>query len=127
MITLSNGVKTPETGDKGTVVFTAINGNFTILNDHTHDGTDSEQILSESISKQAVNLPTASWVAGARGYSQTVTCPGSVTLDKVALRFRVRAGTHQHQFIHPTVEPTSLTSFVVIVNDSSLDLEVIFV
>ena len=127
MITLSKGIKTPESGDKGAVVFSALNSNFTIQNNHAHNGLDSALIPSESIAKQAINLPTGSWVAGPRGFSQTVTCPGTVTLDKVALRFRVRTGAFQHQFINPTVEPTSLTSFVVIVNNSSLDLEVIFV
>lgn len=132
MQTLSNGVKKPENGDKGSTVFSALNGNADILNDHTHNGTNSELIpfanIAESrYSDSKVNLPTASWVAGARGFSQTVTCPGTITLDKVDLRFRVRAGSLQHQWVYPTVEPTSLTSFVVIVNDSSLDLECLFV
>ncbi len=127
MITLSNGVKKGESGDVGAPIWTALNSNFQILNDHSHNGTDSVKINSENINKQAVNLPTASWVAGARGFSQTVTCPGAVTLDKVALRFRVRTGSLQHQFVNPSVEPTSLTSFVVIVNDSALDLECLFV
>jgi hypothetical protein len=127
MITLSNGVKQPESGEKGAPVFSALNSNAQILNDHTHDGTDSELIDSIHIEKHATTLPTASWVSGARGFSQTVTCPGSVTLDKVALRFRVKSGSLQHQFVHPTVEPTSLTSFVVIVNDSSLELECLFI
>ena len=127
MQTLSHGVKKPENGDVGAPIFAAINGNADILNDHTHDGTDSEKVLSHNIEKNATTLPTASWVAGDRGFSQTVTCPGSVTLDKVALRFRIKSGSLQHQFVNPTVEPTSLTSFVVIVNDSSLELECLFV
>jgi hypothetical protein len=126
MITLSNGAKQGESGDVGAPIWSAFNSNAQILNDHTHDGTDSEQINSEDINKQAVTLPTASWVAGARGFSQTVNCPGSVSLDKVGLRFRVKSGSLQHQFVNPTVEPTSLTSFVVIVNDSSLELECLF-
>lgn len=127
MQTLSNGVKKPEQGDVGAPIFAALNNNADILNDHAHDGSDSEKILSHNIEKNATTLPAASWVAGARGFSQTVTCPGAVTLDKVALRFRVKSGAYQHQFVHPTVEPTSLTSFVVIVNDSSLELECLFV
>ncbi len=127
MITLSNGVKKPESGDIGAPVFSALNGNADILNNHTHNGTNSNRVSSLDITKPFVNLPTGSWAAQANGFKQTVTCPGAVTLDVVTLRFRVRTGALQHQIIFPTIIPSSLTSFDVIVNDSTLDLECLFV
>jgi hypothetical protein len=127
MITSTYGIKLPETGDKGAVVFDALNGNSVILRDHTHDGTDSNAIASTDIVKPFVNLSSASWSAVASGFTQSVTCPGAVTLDKVTLRFRVRTGADIHKFINPTIVPVSLTQFNVIVNDSSLDLEILFI
>jgi hypothetical protein len=130
MITLSNGVKKPEDGEKGQPVFSALNGNFDILNDHTHDGSDSEQIPSSNLSKGSVNLSSGDWgslLSDGSGYKQTVTLPGSYTLANCTLRFRVRTGSKLNKYIHPTMLPLSLTQFEVVVNDSSLDLEVLFI
>lgn len=127
MQTLSHGVKKPESGDVGAPVFSALNSNADILNDHTHNGTDSNKISSENISKPFVNLPVGSWVANAKGFSQTVTCPGTVTLDVVSLRFRIRTGPLANSFVQPTVVANSLSQFVVTVNDNSLDLECMFI
>lgn len=126
MQTLSYGVKKPDSGDKGRIVFDAFEDNIDHYIAHTHDGSDSAQIDQLSISRQSSTLLAASWAASGGGYKQTVTCPGSITLDAVGLRFRVRSGALQHHFIHPTVVPLSLTQFEVHVNDSSLELECLY-
>jgi hypothetical protein len=120
------GTKTPEAGDKGAPVFAALEGNIQAFINHTHNGTDAALIPQSSISRSVVNLST-SWTADPRGFKQTVTCPGTVTLDKVNLRFRVRSGALLNHFIIPTVIPASLVQFDVYVNDSTLSLECLFV
>ncbi len=127
MITTTYGYKLPEVGDKGSIVFNAINGNTELLRDHTHDGTDAAMILSTDIDKEALTLVSGDWIASTTGFSQSVTCPGLVTLDKVGLRFRVTSGAHIGKFINPTIVYSSLTQFTVIVNDSSLNLQVLFI
>lgn len=129
MITSTYGVKLPEDGDKGQPVFNAINSNFQILRDHTHNGVNSAKIASSDLAKSAVNIDKVNWVAssGGIGYEQTVTLPGVYTIANCTFRFRIRTGANQSKIIHPTVIPSSLTQFKVIVNDSDLDLEVLFV
>lgn len=129
MITSTYGIKIMEDGDKGQPVFDAMNDNFEWSRDHTHNGSNSAQIASSALTKGSVNLNTGDWVsiAGGRGYEQTVTCPGVYTLANSQIRFRVRSGTHIHKIIQPTIVPSSVTQFKVIVNDSSLELEALFV
>lgn len=131
MITSTHGVKLPEDGDKGQLVFTAINSNFAILRDHAHNGADSALIVSSSLSKGTLNLDSANWIAdvSGKGYKQTMTFPGAYTLVNCSLRFRVRTGAHMNKIIHPTLNPvgSSIVQIEVMVNDSSLDLEVLFV
>ncbi len=62
MQTLSKGFKKPQTGDLGTVFFPAMEDNFQQLNDHTHDGSDSQLI-------SAINLSTTSSRATVLGAS----------------------------------------------------------
>ena len=44
MITLSNGYQLPEDGDRGNVFWDGLEGNIQRLNDHKHDGADSEKL-----------------------------------------------------------------------------------
>jgi hypothetical protein len=129
MITLSTGVKKPEVGDKGQIVFDALNNNTQIYNDHTHNGTNSAQIPSSGLAKGTLNLSAGDWVAtvSGSGYKQTVTLPGVYTLANCTMRFRVRTGANLHKFIFPTITPTSITQFEATVNDNTLDLEVLFI
>ena len=53
MIILGNGYKLPETGDFGDDWFPALEDNIQRLNDHSHDGVDSE-ILTTSSTKCVV-------------------------------------------------------------------------
>ena len=126
MLNAGYGQKIPEAGDKGSVVFKALEDNIQSFVDHTHDGVNSAPIASTAIVKPLINIDAVNWVASDTGYSQTVTLPGAATLDKVGMRFRVRSGALQNHFIHPTIKPTSLTQFVITVNDSSLNLECLF-
>lgn len=129
MITSTYGIKFPEDGDKGQAVFDALNSNFTIQRDHNHNGTNSAAIASSSLSKGTLNLDAVDWVsvAGGKGFKQTVSMPGVYTLVNCIMRFRVRTGANQHKIIHPSITPASITQFDVTVNDSTLDLEILFI
>lgn len=130
MITSTHGVKLPEDGDKGTTVFDALNSNFEILRDHIHSGSDSGQIeMTDILKATPTTLAASGWVPSsvASGYEQSVTCPGTVILSNCTMRFRVKSGTHANKFIHPTVVPSSVTQFKVIVNDPTIELEILYI
>ena len=46
MLTLSHGYEKPETGDKGSVFFPALEDNIQKLNDHNHNGLNSELLTA---------------------------------------------------------------------------------
>lgn len=51
--TLSNGFIRPETGDTAFTWMTALAGNVTKTNDHTHNGSDSNQLFNAAIATTA--------------------------------------------------------------------------
>ena len=82
MQVLSNGFKLPETGDFGDVWFPALEDNTQQLNDHVHNGTDSEQIPSTNIAASVVTVLAGSFANQGDGYWRaTVTVPNSGTVD----------------------------------------------
>ena len=126
MITSTYGVKLPEDGDQGAPLFAAISENFEYLRDHSHDGTDGVRIASTAISKGEVTISTP-WTTVSNGFKQTITCPGSATLANSTFKFYVTSGGDFYKEIHPTIVPISITQFDVIVNDSTLNLKVLFI
>ena len=79
---LSNGFKLPETGDFGDVYFPALEDTITQLNDHTHNGTDSEQLASTSIAGSYVSVLSGAFTDQGDGYWRaTVTVPNSGLVD----------------------------------------------
>lgn len=130
MITTTYGYKKPQDGDTGAPVFSALNANTDLVVAHAHNGSDSAAIASSNLSKGTSTLSSGGWVAASApnsGWKQTVTMPGVYTLANCTLRFRVTSGANQHKIIHPTIIPASATVFDVIVNDNSLNLEILYV
>lgn len=126
MQTLSNGVKKPEDGDAGNVWSDGLEVNADILNDLI---TTVDDLTIADITRPTTILDSANWVvaAEATGYKQIVSMPVTVSLDKVDMRFRVTSGPKQNRFIHPTILPTSLTTFEIIANDPTLNIEILYV
>lgn len=124
MQTLSYGYLKPETGDKGTTLFTALEGDIQRLNDHTHNGTDSASLPAQSISAVTQTILSAAWVAsGATGhYRQLVTCASGFTIDATNIGFRSVAG----HIIFPTVEKVTATTFYVYTTDSSAAMTAVY-
>lgn len=125
MITLSHGIKKPQTGDKGSVFFPALEDDLQALNDHTHNGVDSENISSTNITAVTQALVAAAWVAYANGiYRQLVTVPGGKTYDNSFILFRDTADKSQ---LYLDVEKVSSTTYYVYCNDPSLNITAYYV
>lgn len=124
MQTLSNGFKLPDSGDQGPVVFPALEGNIQQLNDHTHNGTNSEKLSGTSIEPTAATILLANWVQiGTTGrFKQTVTVPANITVDTATMQFRLPTG----HMIFPTVEKVTATTYDVYTIDSSVDFTVLY-
>lgn len=122
---LSHGVKKPETGDKGSVWFPAMEDNCDILNDHNHDGSNSEPIPSTSISPVTQAVSSASWASvGAGTYRQLLTVPNGKTFDNSIIIFR--HGTSKKQ-MYLDVEPVSSNTYYVYINDSTVSVTAFYV
>lgn len=113
MITLSYGYKKPQNPDTGDVVFPAMELNIQKLNDHTHNGTDSAPLAS-----QTQTISSGSWLAAPVGgglYRQLVTIPSGLSIDTCSIWFRLSSG----ETIYPTIERQSTTQYYIYINDSS--------
>lgn len=121
--TLSYGYIQPQSGDKGSVWFPALNDNIQQLNDHNHDGVTSALIPATSVTSATVSIPAASWVAdGAGRYRQDVTVPTGYTMDAYAILFRLSTG----EIITPSITRLSATSFRIFGPDNTLTYEAVF-
>lgn len=124
MQTLSNGYQKPENGDKGSVFFPALASNIQKLNDHNHNGTNSELLTSASSAAVTQSLLAASWSLQGDGmYRITVTMPSDIGYDTHNIQFRLTAGG---AIVHLSTEKVSATSFYVYSNDNSIDVTVFY-
>lgn len=127
MLTLSFGIKKPQTGDKGSLFWPAMEDNFQQQNDHDHDGVNSAKLTAASITGVSASVVAAGWVSvGGGNYRQLVTTPASVTFDDYAMAFRITNGPSAGFEINPSVEKVSNTTFYIYVNDNSLDLNILY-
>lgn len=124
MITLTYGLKKPETNDTGTALFTALENNLTQMDAHNHDGVTSANLTASSIVGVTQTISSASWVAsGATGhYRQSVTLPAGFSFDTVKIGFRTTAGI----YICPTVEKITATTYYVYTIDNSINFTAIY-
>jgi hypothetical protein len=125
MIILSNGYQLPETGDFGSIWFPAIESNIQRLNDHTHNGSDSNKLSSSSIDAVTQTVLAASFAptANPNEFSASVTIPGAVLVD--ATNISLRDPTTKRE-IFAEIEKTSISQFNIITNFVQ-DFEVVFV
>lgn len=124
MQTLSNGYKKPETGDKGSVFFPALEDNIQRVNDHTHNGTDSEKLNANSVDAVNQSILNASWVTAGGGlYKQTVTLPGTLQFDTTTMMFRINSGSDAGHVVYPDVKKITANTYDIWINDNSIDLE----
>lgn len=124
MITLSNGYLQPETGDRGNTFFPALESNIQRLNDHTHNGTDSEMLDPESIAglTDSVSLIPANWTLHTNGiYRAPVVMPGNKLFDTTTIRCVVNG-----RFAYLDIEKITSNTFYAYINDPSLTVTVLY-
>lgn len=124
MQTLSYGYQKPQTGDKGTPLFTALEQNIQRVNDHNHDGVNSPPLTAQSIQGIQDTILAANWVAfGPTGhYRQLVTMIAGFNYDTCFMSFRLSSG----DYVTPTVEKFSGTQYYVYTTDNTLDFKVTY-
>lgn len=123
MQTLTYGYKKPETNDKGSIVFPALEGDIQQLNDHNHDGTNSALIPSSSLVIATQSVLHGAWVdQGGGTWRQQVTLLPGYDFDKISLTVRNAHG----DYMYPTVERVSNTQIYIYVNDPTMDLNLIY-
>lgn len=124
MLTLSYGYLKPQTGDKGSVFFPALEADIQQLNDHTHNGVNSALIQSSSIVATTQALVAADWVSvGGGRYRQLVMMPGAMQYDNFAILAKLTVLGHQ---FYPTIDKVTANTFYIYINDNSLDVTVYY-
>lgn len=89
MIVLSNGYKLPETGDFGDVWFPALEDNIQRVNDHTHDGSNSNKLPATSLTGVIQTISSGSFAGSAGVFTATITVfGGTVDVDNKHFIFR---------------------------------------
>lgn len=118
MITLSKGFKKPQNPDTGDQWFPAMEANIQQLNDHTHDGSNSQFLAVATQSALAAN-----WVATTGGtFRQSITVPAGMSYDTCTVEVRRSTGERAY----PTMERIDSTHFYLYTNDNSLNYTLFF-
>lgn len=120
MNTLTYGVKKPQTGDKGSVFFPALEDDLQYLNDHAHDGVTGAPIPATNIQAVKQNILAAGWLSVGDGYyRQLVTVANGKNYDDVDISFR-DAATKDPLWLG--TEKVSSTTYYVYINNSTLNV-----
>jgi hypothetical protein len=127
---LSYGYQLPQSGDRGTIVFDALEDNITQLNSHDHDGTDSDRIDAFSLARSTVAVTSASWNVSGSYFKKTVTFPTGFSVangseyTKANIRFFFNGGTYDNQECYPKTNRLTDTTFELfsIVNNQAFDV-----
>lgn len=115
--TISYGFILPDTGDKGSVWFPALETNITKLAAHTHDGFNSAKILTTSITAVTQAIP-ASWSDPVNGvYSQELTVPNDANYADVFIMIKDAANNQMFLDVKPG---TTAKKYKVYSNDNTL-------
>lgn len=125
MIVLSFGYKKPQTGDKGSIFFPALEFNIQRLNDHNHDGSNSNKLPASSIVGVNQTVLAAGWTdIGDGNFEQTITVPAGIDLDS---HYPEIAEANTGDVLFLSINKLSTTQFKVTANDDTLDLLVSYV
>jgi len=86
--TLTNFYILPDTGDLGTVWFPALESNIQQLNDHTHNGVNSNKLTATSIEVITDNILVADFALDGSRYRVLKTVPAGTTVSEINISFR---------------------------------------
>ena len=118
MLTLSYGFKKPENGDLSESWFVELANNVQLLNDHTHNGTNSAKISTLGVNALTQALPNTGWAPFGSIYSQSVTLPSAQLYDNYYVSFKTTAG----EPVFLSAVKTSSTAYTIYSNDNTLGL-----
>lgn len=122
MLTLTYGFQKPQTGDKGSVFFPALEADIQQINDHTHNGTNSSKLTAAASKSVTQLINFVAWASIGNGeYSQTVTMPGAMLYDDYNIV--VRAGLNGAP-LALTMTKASANTFLLVGNFSDTILVV---
>lgn len=122
MIVLSNGYQLPQTDDSGAEFFPALEYDIQRLNDHNHDGDNSERLTAAASVVIAQSI-AASWSLISSGlYRQLITLPGALLFNEISIQIRLSTG----EIIYPSIVPVSTTTYYIYVNDNTLALQAVY-
>lgn len=122
MQTLSNGYLLPDTGDRGSTWFPALESNIQKINDHNHNGSNSEKLTSESVVSTTQQIIPGDWALQGNGlYRATVLMPGSLEFDTKLISLRTN-----NKIVLGDIQRVTANSFYVFVNDNTLTVDVVY-
>lgn len=113
---LSNGFKLPQTGDYGDVWFPALEDDIQQMNDHTHNGTNSEKISLIDIDSSASvsTVLVGSFIDQGNGYWRAlVNVLGGGNYDNYVVTIK---DPTTKEVLYVKQEKFSTTSFYVYMN-----------
>ena len=126
--TLTYGLKKPESGDRGTSVFTDLEDNIDLLDDHNHDGVNSALIPSTSIAKESLGIGAWSGPNSNGLYTALLTFPsGRLPEDSIV---KIQDATTKEDLSHLTkirVVNGSNIQYEIYSNDNTLSLEALII
>lgn len=124
-ITLTYGQKIPEPNDRGAPLFQDLEDNFTRLDSHSHDGVDSPLLTAQAFVGVSETILAAGWATygGPTGhYRQLVTMASGFLFNTTKIGFRTTSG----QYIYPTVERVSNTTYYIYTIDNTQDVVAVY-
>jgi hypothetical protein len=119
MIILSYLFKKPTTGDRGNILFQALEDNIQKLNDHTHNGTNSSKLAGSSITADITVTNLIPDVNEGEGtWSKLVNLPSGYTYDGQRIQFRLNASPFE--YVYPKFEWISASQIKYYTNDTTV-------
>lgn len=123
--TTTHGLVKPSTGDAMTGSYAAIEDAIQRLNDHTHNGSNTEKLVGPTSADAYVQaVSAASWGSdlGGGSYRQLITLPATYDFDTLVIQARTTAGV----MIYPTIVKVSDTTFYIYTNDNSVAMNLLY-
>lgn len=122
MQTLSNGYKLPQDGDLGDVWFDALEDNITRVNDHSHNGADSEKLTADAVLAYTDTIANGDFTLDVDVYKVTKTLPATMLVDTTTIEFR-DATTREKIYLKYELLTVSQ---ITIYSNTPLDLLVVY-
>ena len=123
MRTLTYGLQVPETGDKGDVIFPAMEANIEQLDAHAHNGSDSPKLDRKAIDSISQTALAASWASQGNGiYRQTITMPAGLLFDTVSIETRLSTG----EVVDLEIEKVTANTFYLYINDNTQTVTILY-